>query len=186
AGGAWRWSRLLLPGVGVPGGFAGVEEGLVGAGLGGDEGFLVDGVAEACHLLAVVAELFATRADVAAVVAPVAVAGAYGGDGDAACGEGEAGTVGEDLVAGPVGDGVAAAGRVLAAVAELFATRAYVAAGVAPVAEAGASCGDGDAACGEGEAGPVEEDLVDGPVGDGVEGLAGGEVKGEVVDHGFS
>src|SRR5690606_5154254 len=124
AGGAWRWSRLLLPGVGVPGGFAGVEEGLVGAGLGGDEGFLVDGVAEACHLLAVVAELFATRADVAAVVAPVADAGAYGGD--------------------------------------------------------------GDAACGEGEAGPVEEDLVDGPVGDGVEGLAGGEVKGEVVDHGFS
>src|SRR5690606_25036931 len=124
AGGAWRWSRLLLPGVGVPGGFAGVEEGLVGAGLGGDEGFLVDGVAEACHLLAVVAELFATRADVAAVVAPVADAGAYGGD--------------------------------------------------------------GDADCGGGEAGPAEEDLIEGPVGDGVEGLAGGEVKGEVVDHGFS
>src|SRR5690606_15421417 len=97
AAGGRRWSRLLLPGVGVPGGFAGVEEGLVGAGLGGDEGCLVDGVAEAGHVLAVVAELFASGADVAAVVAPVADAGACGGDGDAACGEGEAGPVEEDL-----------------------------------------------------------------------------------------
>src|SRR5690606_30483055 len=159
AGGAWRWSRLLLPGVGVPGGFAGVEEGLVGAGLGGDEGFLVDGVAEACHLLAVVAELFATRADAAAVVAPVADAGAYGGGGDAACGEGEAGPGEEDSVDGPVGDGV-----------EGLAGRE----------------GKGEDGGGEGEAGTVEEDVVGGPGGDGVAGWAGGEVEGGVVVHGFA
>src|SRR5690606_31132502 len=81
-------------------------------------------------------------------------------------------------------DGVAEAGHVLAVVAELFASGADVAAARADVADAGARGGDGDAACDEGEAGPVEEGLVDGPVGDGVEGLAGGEVKGEVVDHG--